>query len=162
MIVVSDTSAVSNLVQIRADHLLQDLYGQVLIPPSVDTELRRFHASLPTWIMQRAPSDREFMHRLASELDLGEAEAIALAKEVRADWLLIDEKVGRQVARREGLALLGLGGVLLMAKDQGLIPEVGSHLDQLERHAGFYLGQQVKTELLHRAGEIIPRSDPSS
>lgn len=104
MIVVSDTSAVSNLVQIRAEHLLQDLYGQVLI----------------------------------------------------------DEKVGRQVARREDLELLGLGGVLLMAKEQGLIPEIGSHLDQLERHAGFYLGQQVKTELLLRAGETIPRSDPSS
>jgi predicted nucleic acid-binding protein len=156
MIVVSDTSPLSNLLQIQAGHLLHDLFGDVFIPPAVANELCQFHSQLPVWVNTRAPADSRFAGMLSAELDSGEAEAIALAKEIRADWLLMDEKRGREVARREGLSPLGLGGVLIMAKHRGLISVVAPHLDRLESEVGFHLGREVKAELLRRAGELSP------
>lgn len=153
MIVVSDTSVVSNLLRLGAEGLLFDLFQQVVIPPAVETELRRFHTSLPARLAVRTPSRQSEVQRLLKELDAGEAEAIVLARELHADWLLLDEKVGRQVARREGVSALGLGGVLLQAKRRRLIADVRSYLRRLEQETGFFLGDDVKKELLKRAGE---------
>jgi uncharacterized protein len=72
---------------------------------------------LPSALAVRTPNDQAAVKRLLAELDPGESEAIVLARELPADWLFIDEKVGRQVARREGLAILGLGGVCFELND---------------------------------------------
>jgi hypothetical protein len=91
MIVVSDTSPISNLVQIDQSSLLQRLFGEVIIPPSVERELRVEHTELPAFVQVRTPSSRELVDQWADQLDIGEAEAIALAQELGADRLLIDE-----------------------------------------------------------------------
>jgi predicted nucleic acid-binding protein len=155
MIVVSDSSVVSNLLRLGAEGLLFDLFQEVVIPAAVEAELRRFHASLPARIVVRAPVGQAEVQRLLKELDAGEAEAIVLAQELHANWVLMDEKLGRQIARREGVRPLGLGGVLLQAKARGLIAEIRSYLNRLEKEAGFYLSDDVKRELLNRAGESV-------
>src|SRR6266705_1562947 len=116
MIVVSDTSCITNLITIGAVDLLSSLFGEVIIPPAVERELRRTHPAMPGFIQVRVPADRAFIENLWRQLDQGEAEAIALAKELRADRLLIDEKDGRSIARREGLAIIGVLGILLLAR----------------------------------------------
>ena len=111
MIVVSDTSPLTSLLTIGQIELLEKLFGSVVIPPAVADELRRRHQDWPPFIREVALSDRSSVARLSAKLHLGEAQAIVLAKELRADALLIDELVGRTVAQREGVPVVGLLGV---------------------------------------------------
>ena len=153
MIVVSDTSPVTSLIHIGRLSLLRDLYGEVLVPEAVHRELGRTHPDLPSFLEVRQAQDREAVRRLESYLDLGEAEAIVVAKETHADLLLIDERLGRQVAAREGVPISGLVGVLLDAKRQNLIGSVREVVAQLESLAGFRLSEAVKLEAFFEAGE---------
>jgi predicted nucleic acid-binding protein len=153
MIVVSDTSPVTSLIHIGRLSLLRDLYGEVLVPEAVQRELSRTHPDLPSFLEVRKAQDREAVLRLRSYLDLGEAEAIVVAKETHADLLLIDERLGRQVAAREGVPISGLVGVLVDAKRQNMVGSVREVVAQLESLAGFRLSEAVKLEAFFEAGE---------
>ncbi len=153
MIVVSDTSIITSLLQIGRLVLLQKLHGKVLIPRAVHQELLRSHQVLPVFLEVREILDHEMAARLETELDLGEAEAIVLAKEARADLLLIDEKLGRRVAVREGIRISGLLALLVDAKRRGLIGSVREIVGQLECQAGFRVSDPVKLESFRAAKE---------
>jgi len=153
MIVVSDTSVITALIQVGRHSLLQDLYEIVLVPEAVHRELRRSHPAFPGFLEVRSAADREKVARLTTELDLGEAEAIVLALESSADLLLIDEKIGRLVALREGLAITGLMGVLVAAKRKNRIPSVRELVGQIETEAGFRVSEAVKREAFRAVGE---------
>jgi uncharacterized protein len=152
MIVVSDTSPITYLLQISRLSLLNAMYGRVLIPPTVQRELSHSHPELPPFIETWPVSDNDSVVRLSAELDQGEAEAIILAKETKADLLLIDERPGRSVAVREGLRITGLLGVLVEAKQLNLISSVRDIVFNLEKNAGFHVSEQVKNEAF-RAGD---------
>ena len=154
MIVVSDTTAITSLLKIGQANLLQELFTEVFAPIAVRNELLKFHPNLPAFLKLRAIADRDAVGLLVVDIDLGEAEAIILAEELRADALLIDEKQGRSIAERRGLRCLGLAGALLMAKENGLITNLHSVLQALERDANFYLDEGIKKLLLKRANEI--------
>lgn len=154
MIVVSDTSPITALLTIGHVQLLHDLYQSVRIPTAVAHELARSHVELPDFVRVVEVSDTRKVDALSAELDRGEAEAIVLAKELAADLLLIDETLGRAVAQREGVKIIGLMGVLLVAKRKKLLPSVCAVLDQLENKAGFYLSEEVKQHVLSEAGEV--------
>jgi uncharacterized protein len=146
VIIVSDTSPIHNLAAINQLDLLHQLYGTVLIPEAVFRELT--DPSFPVagatevqtfdWIQTRTVSDRTLVEALNNELDIGEAEAIALAVEIQADQVLIDERRGRLVANRLNLRYTGILGILVEAKSQGLIAEVKPLLDALLNEAGFW------------------------
>jgi hypothetical protein len=97
---------------------------------------------------------RTEVERLGAELDLGEAEAIALAKERHADLLLMDELKGRRVALREGVPFIGLLGVLVVAKRTGRIASVRQLAAELEAVADFRLSDEVKAVAFRQAGEL--------
>jgi hypothetical protein len=129
VIVVSDTSPVLSLARIGRLELLHELYQQVLIPSAVYDELRAGSPrppghidfdSLP-WLIVAAANDRRRVDELRADLDLGEAEAIVLAIERRADLLLVDERRGRRSAGASGLMVTGLLGVVAAAKHAGVI-----------------------------------------
>ena len=153
MIVVSDTSPITSLLQIQRLSLLETLFGRVLIPNAVHVELQKLHSSLPKFIEVCVATNREFVRRLEVGLDPGEAEAIVLAKERSADVLLIDEQLGRAVARGEGLRITGLVGVLIEAKHRNLISSVKSVIAELEVEAGFRVSKAVKADALRLANE---------
>lgn len=153
MIVVSDTSVITSLIQVGHAELPRELHGAVLIPRAVHRELLRTHATIPTFLDVRDVADRTRVADLEAELDLGEAEAIVLAKEANADLLLIDEKLGRQVALREGLRIAGLVGVVVEAKQLGLIVSVRDLVGRPETEAGFRVSDAVKAEAFRLAGE---------
>lgn len=161
MIVVSDTSPINNLAAINQLHLLQQLYGTVLIPEAVyreltdpsflvagSTEVRTFD-----WIQTRVVTDRVLVEALGDELDIGEAEAIALAVEVQADQVLIDERRGRLVAARFELRYTGILGILVEAKSQGLISAVKPLLDALINQAGFWVTEPLYKSVLRLVDE---------
>lgn len=124
MIIVSDTSPINNLAAINQLHLLHQLYGSVLIPKAVYKELTDPNfpvagaAEVKTfdWIQTRAVCDRSLVEELSNELDSGEAEAIALAVEIQADRVLIDERRGRLIVSRLNLRYIGILGILVEAK----------------------------------------------
>jgi uncharacterized protein len=153
MIVVSDTSCESNLITVGRVELLSQLFGEVIIPPAVHSELLRHHCSLPSFLKLVNPRDIVTVARLSSEWDLGEAEAISLARELAADRLLIDEKDGRVAALREDVPIIGVVGILVTAKQKGLLDSVRSLLDALDQQAGFRLSRSVRGTALRSVGE---------
>jgi predicted nucleic acid-binding protein len=86
-------------------------------------------------------------------LDAGEAEAIALALEIGAELLLMDDRLGRESARHLGLHYTGLIGVLIEARRKGLIRAVKPHLDALRDIAGFRLRETLYLRVLQDEGE---------
>ena len=154
MIVVSDTSSVSALLRVGHGSLLERLYGEVLIPSAVRDELLIFFPQLPEFLQCRSVSNVNLVGRFRSELDLGEAEAIALAQETHAEILLVDELKGRRVAEREGIPIIGLMGVLLQAKRDGLIDSVRPLIERLQTEADFRLSAAFKEATLKRANEL--------
>lgn len=138
MIVVSDTTTLRYLVFVRMDHVLPAIFGTVYTPPEVRAELQRSTSpalgdvrqwadSPPAWLVERAPTTVDAS--LTERLDRGESEAIALALELKAERLLIDEKRGRGVAKEladgpgkeQGLRIVGTLGVLEEAAVRNLI-----------------------------------------
>jgi uncharacterized protein len=153
MIVVSDTSCISNLLTINQCHLLAKLFGEIIIPPAVERELLRFHQTVPSYVRTQVPLNGVRVAELEREVDKGEAEAICLALELTSTHLLIDERIGRKVALREGLKIIGIVGVLITAKRKNLISSVEALLNQLEADAGFRLAPNLKLTALAAADE---------
>ncbi|MGA2584746.1 MAG: DUF3368 domain-containing protein [Tepidisphaeraceae bacterium] len=138
MIVVSDTTPLNYLVIIEVIEILPKLFQKVYVPPSVIVELtklkapnvvRAWAATPPTWLQILAPTARLPSTAL---LDDREADALSLAKELRIGDVLIDERRGRNVARREGLTPLPTLAVLERAASQNLL-ELRSVLVKLQQ-----------------------------
>ncbi len=153
MIVVSDTSPITALLAIGQVDLLSVLFHDVIIPPAVHRELLRAHLALPPWLRVMGIRDSDHVQRLLTSLDMGESEAIVLAEETHADMLLIDERKGRRVAVEEGLHVIGLVGVVLLAKQEGHIESASSVLQELRRKAGMYLADNILRTALESVGE---------
>ncbi len=105
MIVVSNTTPLIGLASIDRFDLLQILFGEVYVPLAVFSETvvagredggAKSQVSSATWIRTRQVRDRLAVEVLLDELDLGESEVIVLAREMNADWVLMDEKKGRR------------------------------------------------------------------
>ncbi len=153
MIVVSDTSPLTALLTVQQIDLLTRIFGEVVIPAAVQTELLRAHAILPDWLKVRPVGNQTKVQTYLLKVDLGEAEAIALAEELQADYLLIDERKGRRLAQARDLRVVGLLGVILIAKRRGLISSARDLLSQLDEKAGIYLSSDLKNTALKTVGE---------
>ncbi|HXC35195.1 MAG TPA: DUF3368 domain-containing protein, partial [Candidatus Acidoferrales bacterium] len=147
--VVSDTTAVTTLIKARREHLLQNLFGNVMVPRAVWDELRAFHLQLPDFVSLRPVTAMVEIQSLGR----GEAEAIQLAREVQADLLLSDDLKARAVATRLKIKCAGLLGVMVRAKQTGYIASVREVIEALEAQGGLYLSETVKAEALKLAGE---------
>ena len=160
-LVVSDTSPLTNLAAIGQFELLRHLYGSLHIAEAVWDELNAAGQHWPArneiadaqWIQRQIPKNRLLIMALCQDLDLGEAESIALALELQADLILMDERDGRHRAIQLGLKPVGVVGVLLIAKARGHVTEVRPMLDALRQQAGFYLGDSLYKEVLRLAQE---------
>lgn len=161
MIIVSNTSPLTNLAAIGHFELLRALFGEVHIAQGVWQELNKGGRRHPgsqeveqaSWIYRHEVSNQTATAVLRRDLDLGEAETLVLALELKADFVLLDEHEGRSAAMRLGLRPLGALGILLQAKREGHIEEIRSRLDALRRQAGFFVGESLYMQVLEEAGE---------
>lgn len=156
---VANTTPIIALAMIGKLDVLQQLYSEVVIPTAVQLEILAGGISnigvaelqKCPWIQATALQDPGRADLLA-DLDRGEAEAIALALELKADLLIIDERLARRHARRLGLKLTGTLGVLLEAKRQGFVPAVKPLVDRLLQ-GGIRLSDSLVAQVLVLAGE---------
>jgi predicted nucleic acid-binding protein len=161
MIVVADTSVVLNLCCVQHEHLLRQLFQRVLIPNEVADEFARLTKAqkrfsglmLPPWIEILSAPKSYPIEALEAELDAGETVAIALFLKEKADALLIDEKIGRNVAIKLGFRTVGILGILTDAKNHNLISSVKILLDRLETEANFWISRDLRLQVLQLAGE---------
>lgn len=139
MIVVSDTSPILYLLLIDQLELLPRLYEQVITPQVVQVEMMANEAPLelqqwiavpPAWLtVQTVIFEPDVV---LQRLNLGEQVAIALAEQLKADLLLIDEKAGRQTAIQRGLKITRVLGILDEAATLDLI-DLPVAIDRLQQ-----------------------------
>ncbi|MBI3415796.1 MAG: DUF3368 domain-containing protein [Verrucomicrobia bacterium] len=151
-VVVSDTSPLHYLILCGAETALPRLFSQVVIPPTVFRELqqpntpplvRQWANSLPAWAAVQAPKTMN----LSLDVDAGELEAICLAREIKADAVLMDDRAGRNAAIHCGLAVIGTIGLLEQAAARGLI-ELPAAMERLRQ-----TNARVSSELIQAALE---------
>ncbi|MGB6596011.1 MAG: hypothetical protein WA621_18325 [Candidatus Acidiferrum sp.] len=158
MIVIADTSPLHYFILLEHAEVPRKLYGRVIIPEAVLSELKAKNA--PSAVKQWIKSPPEWMEvrqitvpadLALTKLDAGEREAIALAEALRADALLVDEKAGRREAERRKIRVIGTVRILDDAADAGLV-ELAGCLRKLQEF-GFYLGDKLVQFLMARHSE---------
>ena len=161
MTVVTDTSVVLNLCCIGHHDLLARIFGTVLAPPAVagefaklaQTDPRFAGLEFPAFIKIAAPLGIAPILMQNQKIHPGEIEALSLAAEVKAAAILMDESAGRSIAAEMGLSCIGIIGILIQSKRDGLIGEIEPLLDSLRSKAGFWLAESLRTRILHMVGE---------
>ncbi|HST58241.1 MAG TPA: DUF3368 domain-containing protein [Longimicrobium sp.] len=159
MIVISDSSSLIAIGAVGQLELLRSLYGEVIVPPAVWNEVTTPNrpganaVKQASWIRVVPVSNPMAAGQLPSPVGRGEAEAIALAIELSADVLLIDERRARKAALGLGLPVTGVLGLLLEAKKRGSISAIKPILDQMETTVAFRLKRSLYDAALRAAGE---------
>jgi predicted nucleic acid-binding protein len=158
VVVISDTSPINYLCQIGHIDILPAIFGSVIVPVAVAEELqrvaapdsvRRFMANSPEWLDVRVPNST-----ITSIVDLGsgERQAIALAKELHADFLLVDDLDARRMAEKRQIAVIGTLGVLKIASGRRLV-NLAQAIADLQA-CGFYVSEGLRREILGDAPKL--------
>ena len=165
MIVVSNSTPLIGLAKIDKLHLLREMFGTIYIPQSVYDEVVTNAKGRPgaeevgqaSWIHTQSASDSKKVDYLRVDLDAGEAEALVLAEEIKADWILLDENKARLTADLIGLSTIGTVGILLLAKRMEKISVLKELLDELKAER-FFISEEVYKRVLDQAGESFSNS----
>ncbi|MDO8752930.1 MAG: DUF3368 domain-containing protein [Anaerolineales bacterium] len=161
MIVISNTTPLIGLAVIQRFDLLRQFFGEITIAQAVyDEAVVAGHESggakqeilAADWIKVIPVQDRLAVEILLDELDLGESETIVLAREIKADWVLMDERKGRRKLTQLNQQKIGTLGILLKARQSGFLSALKPELELLHQN-GFSLSQQIMEELLRQVGE---------
>lgn len=155
MVVISNSSPIIHLAKIGRLNLLERLYGRIFVPEKVylectDTVHYRKEVELisqSAWIKRCSIEDSRLFRLLYAEIDAGEAEALVLALEQKADLLLLDDQEARNKARKLGLPITGALGVLLKAKNEGMINSFAEDIQKLQK-SGFWLSRELVDTIL--------------
>lgn len=165
MIAVSNTSPISNLIQIGHLTLLAKLFTELWIPPEVASELDDGVEFFGDWratpgataIRLRSIHNQALFRELSGRAHFGEAAAITLAVEIGDPLLIIDDSEGRRMATTVGLRCIGTVGLLVASKRAGHVARVAPLLDALRARARFWISDDV----LRRALELAEESPPA-
>ncbi len=162
MTIVTNTGPLIALAKINHLTLLQQLFTTIAIPPAVHRELlaksgpeaaRLDHALNHFIVVQSRPEMPALVRIVTDALDAGEQEAIALAHQQQT-LLVIDERLGREAARRLGLTITGTIGVLLEGKRRGFVAGVLPQLQEM-RQQGYWLSDDVLRVAANLSGETM-------
>lgn len=158
--VVLNTSPIIYLSSIGEIGILKKLFREVLIPEAVKREiisggkgvLGFKEVNEETWIKTKRIKNGAAKKYLLTDLDEGEAEVIVLAEEAKANIIIMDDRLGRKLAKVRGYNVIGTLRLLVIAKDRCIIPEVKSRIERL-KYAGFWVSKDVFNVILKQADE---------
>jgi len=161
--VVSNTGPILHLGEAKLLKLLEQT-GNVHIPQRVETELIALDQAWqrPIWVIMhtlaRPFAAEALAWQQAGLLDPGEAEALALARQLKADWFLTDDTAARLLAQNLGLEVHGSLGVVLWAAAIGHLdrPATETSLDQLTK-TSLWLSSRVLTEANRALDRLFPK-----
>jgi predicted nucleic acid-binding protein len=160
VIVVSDSTILIGLVKIGKLDLLKEIFSKVFIPEEVFKEVVERGKGKPgsniikeaVWIEAKPVKDKIQTAFLQGSLEKGEAEVLVLARELKADLILLDEEKARKSAVIAGFEIMGLLGLFILAKNLGLIHKVRPLVDELLRKK-FRISDKIIEKTLKKAGE---------
>ncbi|MFM8333047.1 MAG: DUF3368 domain-containing protein [Candidatus Methylumidiphilus sp.] len=158
MIVVSNTTPIISLASVGHLDILEKLFGKVVIAKAVYDEIKAkpghgYGQVDCAFIEVRAIQGHMYKDFLLGQLDAGEAETIILAKEISADFVVIDENLGYRFANSAGLTAIRTLSLLLKAKEKGHISQVKPLLEEMVAKGRWY-SAAVCHAFLAKAGEL--------
>jgi len=155
--IIANATPIVSLCTIGREDILQRLFRRIIIARAVDQELRA--ADKPgaafsdlDWVEVRPVLNQELVRSLQKDLDMGEAETIALALQLNAQVVLIDESAGYQIAKNFDLPVIRTLSMLKTAKHQQIIPEVRPLVEQMVQQGRWY-AETLITQFLREIGE---------
>jgi predicted nucleic acid-binding protein len=147
--VIADTSVLIIFDKIDRFEILKEVYQKIYTTPEIADE---FNKPVPDWIIVESVKDKRYQKFIQTQVDIGEASAIALATEKEDSLLIIDDLKARKLARRLGIKFTGTLGVINKAKASGLIDEIKPLLEKL-RESNFRISDTIIESLLKRNNE---------
>lgn len=158
MKVVANTTPLISLASIGKLELLKDIFGEIIIADAVYNEIKAkqgygYNEIDTDFIKVQSIEGITYRDFLLNQLDLGETETIILAKELDADFVIIDENIAYKIAKSSELNVVRTLSILLRAKEKGLIPALKPLLDEMIIKGRWY-SQRVYKAILEQAGEI--------
>ena len=148
-VVIADASCLIILSRIGELELLHLLYDRIYITPEIE---REFGEIVPNWIVVEAVRDKQYQKFLERQLDVGEASALALAKEKADVLIILDDLKARKIAQELNLVLTGTLGAIGKAKERGHRDEIKPIIQKILQ-TNFRISPQVVNALLRRYGE---------
>ena len=148
-IIISDTSSLIALTNIGELEILKGVYEEVVITPEIAEE---YGLETPDWIRIEQVNDKQKFKLLNLELDEGESSGIALALENESSLLKKEKKKGRGIAKKLGIRITGILGVMIRAKETGVVEKIKPLVDKLEK-VDFRMSARLKSQILESVGE---------
>lgn len=157
MIVVANTTPMISLASIGQLPIFEKLFGKIIIAEAVYQEIKAkpgygYDQIDCEFVEVRSIQGQLYKQLLLNQLDSGEAETIILAKELNADFVIIDENLGYRFAKNAGLTTIRTLSILLRAKQRGYIERVKPLLDDMITKGRWY-SSAVYRAFLNQAGE---------
>jgi len=147
--IISDTSCFIILSKIGELTLLKSLFGQIITTPEI---AREFGEDLPDWVIIHQVKDQYRQQLLEMQIDKGESSAIALALELPNSTIILDDYKARKIAERLGIKITGTIGIIIKAKQIGIIPSIKPILNKIKT-TDFRLTPEIELFALKEAGE---------
>lgn len=145
---VTNSTCLIGLERIQRLDILPQVFSPIVIPPAVQAKV----GITETWLTVVAVQNQAVVATLKTQVDDGEAEAIALALESGDVFVILDDLAARRVATQLGLKVIGTVGLLLRAKQQSIISEIKPLLVALNE-ADFRISAAIVQRALQLAGE---------
>jgi len=160
-IVVANTSPIIYLSAINKTDLVKKLFGEIFIPDAVKQEILSGGKDTfsfreienKQWIKTKKIENELAKKYLLTDIDDGEAEVIVLAEELKAKIIIMDDRLGRKVARLRGFHVVGTLRLLITAKEKGIITEVKPLVERL-KEVGFWISEDVYKDILAQSNEV--------
>jgi predicted nucleic acid-binding protein len=149
--IISDTSCFIILTNIDELDLLHEVYGQVVTTPDI---LQEYGDTLPEWVEIISVTDKCRQRLLEMQIDKGESSAIALALEVLNCTVILDDYKARKIAEQLNLTYTGTIGVIIKAKQKGIIPSIKPLLNKIKQ-TNFRLSVEIELQALKEANESL-------